>query len=231
MPVLSSLAYFARMVRYMEISYLGHSSFRIRTSQGFVVTDPFDPKMVGLKYSGVEADIVTVSHDHADHNQYLSVKGVKRVVSGPGEYEIAGISIIGIPSFHDDKKGELRGKNTIYIIEAEGLRLCHLGDLGHTLSQEQVEEIGEIDILMVPVGGGFTIGAKEASQVVMDIEPKIVIPMHFSLPGLNPEVFSKLSNVEDFLKELSLPTERLPKLSIKKEELLEESKVVVLEAK
>lgn len=216
----------------MEISYLGHSSFRIRTSLGFVVTDPFDSKMVGLKYSGVEADIVTISHDHADHNQYQRVKGVKRVVNGPGEYEIAGISIIGIESFHDDKKGELRGKNTIYVIEAEGLRLCHLGDLGHTLSQELVEEIGGIDILMVPVGGGgFTIGAKEASQVVMDIEPKIVIPMHYGLPGLNKEVFSKLESVEDFLKELSLPTERLPKLSIKKEELQEESRAVVLEAK
>lgn len=215
----------------MEISYLGHSSFRIRTGSGFVVTDPFDSKMVGLKYSGVEADIVTVSHDHADHNQYQLVKGVKRVVSGPGEYEIAGISIIGIPSFHDDKKGELRGKNTIYIIEAEGLRLCHLGDLGHVLSQELVQEIGEVDILMVPVGGEFTIGPKEASQVVMDIQPKIVVPMHFSLPGLNKEVFSKLSSVDEFLKELSLPTERLPKLSIKKEELAEESKAVVLEVK
>ena len=216
----------------MEISYLGHSSFRIRTSLGFVVTDPYDPKMVGLKYSGVEADIVTVSHDHADHDQHQGVKGVKRVVSGPGEYEIAGISIIGLPSFHDDKNGELRGKNTIYVIEAEGLRLCHLGDLGHILSQEQVQEIGEIDVLMIPVGGGgFTIGAKEASQVVMDIEPKIVIPMHYALEGLNQEVFSKLASVEDFLKEISLPTERLPKLSIKKEELLEESKAVVLEAK
>ena len=219
------------MGRYMEISYLGHSSFRIRTGSGFVVTDPFDPKMVGLKYTGVEADIVTVSHDHQDHNQYQLVKGVKRVVSGPGEYEIAGISIIGIPSFHDDKKGELRGRNTIYVIEAEGLRLCHLGDLGHALSQELVQEIGEVDILMVPVGGEFTIGPKEASQVVIDIEPKIVVPMHFSLPGLNKEVFSKLSSVDEFLKELSLPTERLSKLSIKKEELAEESKAVVLEIK
>lgn len=215
----------------MEISYLGHSSFRIRTSNGYVVTDPFDPKMVGLKFSGVEADIVTVSHDHGDHNQYQLVKGVKRVVAGPGEYEIMGISIIGIPSFHDDKKGELRGKNTIYVLEAEGLRLCHLGDLGHSLSQEQVEEIGEVDILMVPVGGEYTIGPKEAAQVVSDIEPKLIIPMHFKSQGLNPDTFSKLSGVEEFLKELSLPTEKLPKLSVKREELGEEQKVIVLEAK
>jgi L-ascorbate metabolism protein UlaG (beta-lactamase superfamily) len=215
----------------MEITYLGHSSFRIRTPGAFLVTDPFDPKMVGLKYSGVEADIVTISHDHADHNQSQLVKGAKRVVAGPGEYEIAGVSIIGIPSFHDEKKGELRGKNTIYVIETEDLRLCHLGDLGHTLSQEVIQEIGEVDILMVPVGGAFTIGPREASQVVIDIEPKIVIPMHYSLPGLNQEVFSKLASVEDFLKEVSLPTERLPKLSIKKEELGEESKAVVLEFK
>jgi L-ascorbate metabolism protein UlaG (beta-lactamase superfamily) len=215
----------------MEVAFLGHSSFRIRTPQGFLVTDPFDPKMVGLKYSGVEADIVTVSHDHLDHNQYQLVKGVKRVVAGPGEYEIAGVSIIGIPSFHDDKKGETRGKNTIYIIEAEGLRLCHLGDLGHGLSQTQVEEVGQVDVLMVPVGGVYTIGPKEASQVVIDIEPKIVIPMHYATPGLNPEVFSKLFSVEDFLKEVSLPAQRLPKLSLKKEELGEESRAVVLEVK
>ena len=215
----------------MEISYLGHSCFRIKAAGGYLVTDPFDPKMVGLKFSGVEADIVTISHDHQDHNQYQLVKGVKRVVSGPGEYEIAGISIIGIPCFHDEKKGELRGKNTIYIIEAEGLRVCHLGDLGHPLAQEQIEEIGEVDILMVPVGGEFTVGPKEASGVVMDIEPKIVIPMHYKLQGLNPEVFSKLASVDEFLKEVSLPTERLPKLSVKKEELAEETKAVVLEAK
>ncbi|KKU12141.1 MAG: Zn-dependent hydrolase of the beta-lactamase fold-like protein [Candidatus Woesebacteria bacterium GW2011_GWA1_45_8] len=215
----------------MEISYLGHSSFRIKTSAGFVVTDPYDPKMVGLKFSGVEADIVTVSHDHADHNQYQLVKGVKRVVMGPGEYEIAGISIIGIPTFHDDKKGELRGKNTIYIIEAEGLRLAHLGDLGHLLSEAEVEEIGQVDILILPVGGEFTIGPKEATQVVMDIEPRVIIPMHYKTPGLNPDVFSKLVPVEEFLKEVSLTTERLPKFSVKKEELGEEQKVIVLEAK
>jgi L-ascorbate metabolism protein UlaG (beta-lactamase superfamily) len=215
----------------MEISYLGHSSFRIRTPQGFLVTDPFDPKMVGLKFSGIEADIVTVSHDHEDHNQDQLVRGVKRVVKGPGEYEIGGISIIGIPSFHDAKKGEDRGKNTIYVIEAEDLRVCHLGDLGQTLSQEQIEGVGQVDILMIPTGGVFTIGPKEASQVVIDIEPKIVLPMHFGVAGLNPEVFAKLSPVEEFLKEVSLPTEHLPKLSVKKEELAEESKVVLLEAK
>lgn len=215
----------------MEILYLGHSSFRIKTLAGVVVTDPFGPKMVGLKFSGVEADIVTVSHDHGDHNQYQLVKGVKRVVAGPGEYEISGISIIGISSFHDDKKGELRGKNTIYVIEAEGLRLAHLGDLGHFLSEAAVEEIGQVDILILPVGGVFTIGAKEATQVVMDIEPKIIIPMHYNMPGLNLEVFSKLAPVEEFLKEASLPTQRLPKFSVKKEELGEEQKVVVLEAK
>jgi len=215
----------------MDIYYLGHSSFRLKTSLGIVVTDPFDPKMVGLRYSGVEADIVTISHPHADHNQYQLVKGVKKVVAGPGEYEIAGISIIGIPSYHDDKKGELRGKNTIYVIEAEGLRVCHLGDLGHLLDQPKIEEIGEIDILMVPVGGEFTVGFEEAAQIVMDIEPRVTLPMHYRLPGHNPEVFSKLASVEEFLKELSLPTETLPKLSIKKEELGEEQKVYVLEAK
>lgn len=215
----------------MDITYLGHSSFRLKAKEAAVVTDPFDSKMVGLKYSGVEGDIVTISHNHEDHNQAGSVTGARKVIDGPGEYEVMGVSFIGLRSFHDTKNGEERGENTIFVIEADGLRLVHLGDLGHPLSQELIEDIGDIDILMVPVGGEYTIGPKEAGDIVRELQPKIILPMHYQTPGLKPETFSKLSGVEPFLKEVGLSVENLPKLSIKKEELLEEQKVVVLEKK
>lgn len=215
----------------MDIIYLGHSSFKFKGKFASVVTDPFDPAMVGLKFSGVDADVVTVSHEHADHNKSDLVNGVKKIVSGPGEYEIMGVSIIGIPSYHDDKKGEERGKNTIYVFEMDGLRLCHLGDLGHDLTEKMLEEIGTINILMVPVGGEFTIDASKAVAVAQAIEANIVIPMHYQMPGMKEEISSKLFTEEAFLKEIGLLVERLPKLSIKKEDLQDEQKVVVLEKK
>ena len=143
------------MQEQMDITFLGHSSFRLKGRTASLVCDPYDVKMVGLKYSAVEADIVTISHDHADHNQASQVSGVKKIISGPGEYEVMGISILGFPSFHDNKAGESRGKNTIYVFEVDGLRICHLGDLGHKLSQELVEDLGHIDILFIPVGRGI----------------------------------------------------------------------------
>ncbi len=217
----------------MDITYLGHSSFKIKTKSATIVTDPFDPKMVGLKFSGVEAEIVTSSHDHGDHNAAPLVTGIKKVVEGPGEYEISGVSIMGYPSFHDNEQGAQRGKNTIYVIEVDGLRLCHLGDLGHALSEDMVGEIGDIDILMIPVGGEFTIGPKEAVGIIGKIEPFFVIPMHYQEAGLNPDQFAKLEPVETFLKESGLTTETLPKFSVKKEDIMEDqnTKVIVLEKK
>jgi len=217
----------------MEITYLGHSSFKVKTKSGTVITDPYDPKMVGLKYSGVEGEIVTVSHQHPDHNALSVVSGVKKTIQGPGEYEIAGVSIVGYPSFHDGVGGSERGKNTIYAIEAEGLRIVHLGDLGHIPSEDLINEIGDVDVLMIPVGGTFTIGPKEAAKVVSEVEPYFVIPMHYNTPGLNPETFSGLLGVEDFIKASELPVENLSKFSIKKEDIMEDqnTKIVVLERK
>lgn len=213
----------------MDITYLGHSSFRLRGSSASLVTDPFDPKMVGFKFTGVEADIVTVSHNHEDHNRSDLVKNVKREVAGPGEYEISGVSIIGYPTFHDDKKGETRGKNTVYVIEMDGLRIVHLGDLGHKLSDEMLEALGDVDILMVPVGGVYTITPRVAVEIVQVIEPKITVPMHFLAQGINPEVFGKLATLDTFLSEVGLTVERSQKLSLKASDLGEELKVVVLE--
>jgi len=219
------------MAKDMDIVYLGHSSFRLKGKDASVVTDPYDPKMVGLKYSGVEGDIVTVSHNHNDHNQASLVKNAKKTVAGPGEYEIMGVSILGFASYHDDAKGEKRGANTIYVFEMDELRLCHLGDLGHELSEDLVEALGDIDILFIPVGGEFTIGPEAAVKVVQAIEPSLTIPMHYQAPGLNPEGFKALAPVDDFLKEVGVTVERLPKLTIKKEDLGEDQKVVVLEKK
>lgn len=215
----------------MDITYLGHSSFKLKGRSASLVTDPFDAKMLGLKFSGVEADIVTISHDHSDHNKASAVSGVKKTISGPGEYEVMGISVLGFASYHDDKEGTLRGNNTIFVIEVDGLRICHLGDLGHALSEGLVEDIGDIDILMVPVGGEYTIALQQAVEVVQQIEPSIVIPMHYKVPGLSEATFTKLSGVSEFVKEVGLNSETLPKLSIKKEEIGEGQKVVVLEKK
>lgn len=215
----------------MDIVYLGHSSFRLRGKSASLVTDPYDPKMVGFKYGGVSADIVTISHNHEDHNQADLVKDVQKVISGPGEYEVRGVSIIGIPSYHDNKKGELRGKNTIYVIEMDRLRIVHLGDLGHTLPEDTLEDLGTVDILLIPVGGEYTIGPSEAAELVRSIEPSVTIPMHYHLSGINEESFGKLAKLDDFLKDAGLSSEVMEKFSIKKEELQEEQKVIVLEKK
>ena len=216
----------------MDIVYLGHSSFKLKGKTASIITDPFDSKFVGLKYPSTDADIVTISHNHNDHNQSQLVKGVKMVINGPGEYEISGVSIIGMPSFHDAKKGEQRGENTIYIFEIDGLRIAHLGDLGIELSDEQISQLGNIDVLMIPVGGEYTIGPKEAVKVVSGVDPYFVIPMHYKVNGLGPE-FSKLEPVETFLSECGLTVERIDKFSLKKEDILEESstKVILLPQK
>jgi L-ascorbate metabolism protein UlaG (beta-lactamase superfamily) len=217
----------------MDITYLGHSSFKIKTKSATVITDPFDPKMVGLKYGGVEGEIVTVSHSHQDHNATDRVTGVKKIVDGPGEYEISGVTIMGYKTFHDNKQGAEKGENTVYVIEAENLRVVHLGDLGHQLSDDLVDEIGDVDVLMIPVGGFFTIGPKEATEIISKIEPYFVIPMHYKAPGMEPGFADKLLPVSDFLKESGMTTETLPKFSLKKEDILEDqnTKVIVLEKK
>ena len=217
----------------MDITYLGHSSFKIKTKTATVITDPFDPKMVGFKYPGIDGDIVTVSHDHGDHNAVEKVNGVKKVVSGPGEYEISGVSIIGLQSFHDSSKGEERGKNTIYVIEAEGLRIAHLGDLGHTISDKLIDKMGSIDVLMVPVGGFYTIGPKEATEICSKIDPYFIIPMHYKAEGINLSQFERLESKEAFLKDIGLVVEVMQKFSLKKTDITDDqsAKVIVLERK
>lgn len=215
----------------MEISWLGHSAFKLRGKNVTIITDPFDPQMVGLKFPKVEADIVTISHDHQDHNQANLVEGKPFIIQGPGEYEIKGVSIFGVACFHDSSSGTERGKDTAYAINIDGLRVCHLGDLGHKLTSDQLEELNGVEILLLPVGGNYTLGPKEAGEVVLQLEPKIVIPMHYQTPGLNPQIFAKLSPVEEFLKAIGETAAPQPKLVITSQNLPEERQVVILERK
>ncbi|PIV00883.1 lactamase [Candidatus Shapirobacteria bacterium CG03_land_8_20_14_0_80_39_12] len=211
----------------MDITYLGHSSFKIKTKTATVVTDPFSPEMVGFKFPKAEADMVTVSHPHKDHDFVAGITGDPLVISQPGEYEAKGISFFGFPALHGGKTEAEKIANTIFLIEADGLSICHLGDLGEMPSPKIMEEIIGADILMVPVGGTYTFGPKEAVEIVHHIEPSIVLPMHFKAPNL-PE----LSGLEEFLDEMGVEkAEKLDKLSVVKDKLPEETKVVVLERK
>jgi len=211
----------------MQISYLGHSSFKIKTKTATLVTDPYSSK-VGFKMPKVEAEIVTVSHDHYDHNFVEAVKGRPFVITGPGEYEIKEVGVHGLATYHDAKEGEDRGNNTVYLISAEDLTVCHLGDLGHQLSTRMVEEIGEIDVLLIPVGGQFTIGPKRAVEVITQVEPRIVIPMHFRTNRHQAKGFSKVLPVDAFLKQIGVEYKKEEKLVVSKSGLEEEMEVVVL---
>lgn len=210
----------------MEIIYLGHSSFRIKGKTVTVVTDPYLAESTGLKFpKGIEANIVTLSHAHDDHNQASLIGGAPKVISGPGEYEIAGVSIFGTASHHDNKQGEERGANTIYTMTIDGVNVCHLGDLGHKLTDDQLDQIGNVDLLFVPVGGVYTIDAGEANEVVTEIEPKIVIPMHYKVEGLKYQ----LAPVEDFVKEIGIAPVGDNKFTIMSDKIPEETQLVVLE--
>lgn len=210
----------------MDITYLGHASFKIKGKTASVVTDPYSPE-VGMKFPKAEADIVSVSHSHFDHNSPISVSGEPFVVQGPGEYEVKGVEIVGVDSFHDEKKGEERGKNTIYNFKIDKINVAHLGDLGqNTLSLEQIEELGNVDILLIPVGGHYTIDAANAVKIVAQLEPKIVIPMHYRDTDNKIDV---LAPVENFLKEMGKEeVEPVNKFSITQDKLPEETQVVVM---
>ena len=215
----------------MEISFLGHSSFKLKGKSVTVVTDPYG--VTAGKYpKDVIADIVTVSHDHEDHNAAENVRGEAFKVQYPGEFEIKGVSIIGIPSWHDEKNGEERGKNIVYVIEIDGLRIAHLGDLGDKLTAEQLEEMGAIDILLVPVGGKYTIDAKKALEVVKQVDPWVAIPMHYQDEGLDTKMFGELTGVGEFLKIMDKPNiEPMSKYIVSSDRLPSEFTLIWLQKK
>src|SRR3989344_7138023 len=208
----------------MDIKYLGHSSFFIRISPpaggAKLVTDPFDPKTVGLKFPKTEADIVTVSHQHADHSNSKAVEGSPLIIKLPGEFERKGLRVFGFQTYHDKQNGAERGENIAYKYEGDGVSVLHCGDLGLVWDDSFVDQLGEIDVILVPVGGFYTIDSSEAVELVKKIEPSIVIPMHYNHSKLNQQAFGKLSGVDEFLKKMGAEnTVPVPKLVIKKEEL------------
>ncbi len=214
----------------MNIKYLGHSSFFIKSKDAKIVTDPYADS-VGMKLPKQEADIVTISHDHGDHNNTagLTLAPDALVVDWPGEYEENGVRIKGVASYHDDQKGELRGTNTLFRIETEGIRILHCGDLGHLPTETMLDQIGDIDILMIPVGGFYTIDAKQACQAISKFEPLVVIPMHYKTTEHDAKTFGDLTDIDAFLKEYgAIDAQRTDLLTIKKEDLNEERKVIVL---
>jgi len=183
----------------MEISWLGHSCFRIKGKQATVITDPYPPDL-GYSLGKLTANIVTVSHQHPGHSYVQGINDEPRLITGPGEYEIGGVLITGIATFHDQERGQKRGKNTVYLMEVDEVSVCHLGDLGHVLTAEQVEEIDDVDVLLLPVGGVSTINAPMAAEIVRQIEPKAVVPMHYKTEALSWE----LEPVDRFLKEIGV---------------------------
>jgi len=211
----------------MTITWYGHSCFKINNQGGriTIITDPFDKK-IGLIPPRGNADVVTISHNHFDHNNIKAISGDVFAVEGPGEYEIKGIRIMGISSYHDKKEGQERGLNTIYVIKVDGIKICHLGDMGQEkLTDKQLESIGSVDVLMIPVDGVSTMNAREAVKVVKQVDPIIVIPMHYKLPGLTV----KFNDVKDFLKEIGLNGQQaVDKLILKKKDLIGKEMEVVI---
>ncbi len=211
----------------MGITWYGHACFRLRDRAATVVTDPYD-KSLGLPLPRLKADIVTISHNSAHHNYVEGVKDVVRVIDSPGEYEIKEVFITGIRLTSAKKNNETPYQNNVFVVYMEDIAICHLGDLNHIPTQQQVEDLGSIDVLMIPVGGKKALNAAQAAEVISLIEPYIVIPMHYSLPGLAIE----LDPVSKFLKEMGVAnTEAVGTLKLTKTSLPEETQLVLLEPK
>lgn len=181
----------------VSFKWFGQACFEIKNSVA-IVTDPHDGDSVGLKRPDAKGDIVSVSHRHFDHASGIDLvsKEDSEVLEGSGEREAKEIEVQGFESFHDKAEGEERGENTIFVFELDDFRICHLGDLGHKLSDEKVEEIKPVDILLIPIGGNYTIDAQESVDVVKNLEPKIVMPMHYKVEGLEVDI----SDEEEFLQ-------------------------------
>lgn len=185
----------------MKIEYLGHASFLLTTSAGTrIVTDPFDASAYPdeLKYRGFDAtaDIVTISHDHSDHSAASVVKGMPIIIKGDGNYKAEEVDFLGVGTFHDDDRGAKRGKNTVFVISVDGMRIAHMGDLGHVLTSDQAAEIGSVDVILIPIGGYYTIDAGQAWKVAEQLSAKVVIPMHYK----NEKCFFPISGLEDFIE-------------------------------
>lgn len=183
----------------MKVQWLGHACFLITSAKGTrIITDPYTPGDM-FRYGPVDefADLVLVSHDHFDHNNVAGVKGKPQVVKGAGKHQAAGIDILGLATYHDQAQGSQRGNNTVFVFTVDGVRMCHLGDLGHSLSPAQLQEAGKVDVLFLPVGAGPTLSLAQAGEVSGQLQPKLIIPMHFQ----TGKVGFPLASAEDFLSQ------------------------------
>lgn len=209
----------------MEISWLGHSCFRLRGRGAAVITDPYS-RDSGYSLGRAAADLVTISNDHPNHSAVGELGGSPTVLDGPGEYEVRGLLVTGIRTNTPKSRGAAAARNTAYLIGVDDVTVCHLGDIANPLTTEQVELLKDADVLLVPVGGHCTIGAPEAVELISQIEPKFVVPMHYATEHSTPQ----LEPVDRFLREMGLgPIEPQPRLSVTRASLPAEPTVVVLE--
>ncbi len=215
----------------MKLRWLGHASFLIESSSGTrVITDPYESGDFGgaIGYDPIteRADVVVVSHGHSDHSYVAGVPGDPRVVQGPGTYHAAGIEFDGVACFHDDSNGRERGKNTMFAFSIDGVRVCHVGDLGHQPSETQLAALGPVDVLIVPVGGRFTIGAAEASKLAEVISPRVVIPMHYR----NDKCTLPISGIDEFLQgKQKVKRPGSSEIELTRDSLPVETEIIVLE--
>jgi L-ascorbate metabolism protein UlaG (beta-lactamase superfamily) len=215
----------------MKIKWYGHASFLLTSDQGTkIITDPYEPGGFGgaIAYGPIpdEADIVLVSHDHADHNYVQGLRGNPQVIKGNGSHKAKGMEFKGISAFHDGRKGSERGPNTIFCFTLDGVNICHLGDLGHVLSEQEARQIGSVDVLLMPVGGVYTIDPTQAAQTAQEINPKIIIPMHFKTPHCG----FPLAKAEDFTSgKAGVRTIKGSEVEIKKEKLPQAIEIIVLQ--
>jgi len=215
----------------MKIKWYGHAAFLITSDEGTkIIIDPYEPGAFGgqLSYGRIQdqADIILTSHDHADHNYTKDLPGAPQVVKGSVSKTIKGISIKGISTYHDSSQGSERGANTIFTIQINHIQLCHLGDLGHLLSDKELADVGPVDILLIPVGGFFTIDPKEATGVAEQIKPKVLIPMHFKTGKCG----FPIAPVDDFLKgKPSIKRPQTSEVTFGKATLPQQREIVVLE--
>jgi L-ascorbate metabolism protein UlaG (beta-lactamase superfamily) len=208
----------------MELTWLGHACFRLRAREATIVTDPYEPGF-GYPALKVTANIVSISHDDPKHNAASAVGGSPRVVSRPGEYEIAGVPIIGVRTYRDRDKGATLGKNVSFVFTVEEMNVGHLGAIGHVPNAEQAEALTGLDVLLIPVGGRQTLDAKLAAETISLLQPRIVVPMHFATPREQ----EPLDGVDRFLREMGLASsEPQPRLSVSKSSVPDSVQVVVL---